>query len=272
MIIDRSKVIDTFKAYTSHYDDQNEKVRLKIEHTYRVSELCEKIAQSLNLSPEDVNIAWLLGMLHDVGRFEQLRLYNTYLDAQSIDHAMYGADILFGSENHSTDHHNVAAHDRGLIRTYIDSDVEDALLEAAIRYHSLYRLPENLDSRTKTFCQILRDADKIDILKVNVDYSLEEVLDLKSAKIKTETVSEDVMNAFFEGHAVLHSLKKTSADHIVGYISLFFELVYPESRRITISQGYIDQLLTYPSDNPKTREQFELLRQKIDSFNQEHRS
>ena len=73
MKIDREHVKNTFRKYTNAYDSTNVKVKLKIEHTYRVAELCERIALSENLPIEEVELAWLLGMLHDVGRFEQVR-------------------------------------------------------------------------------------------------------------------------------------------------------------------------------------------------------
>ena len=34
-------------------------------------------------------------MLHDIGRFEQIRRFGTFNDAQSVDHAEFGADLLF---------------------------------------------------------------------------------------------------------------------------------------------------------------------------------
>ncbi len=45
---------------------------------------------------EDVDLAWLVGLLLDIGRLEQLKQYGTFLDADSFDHARYGAEILFG--------------------------------------------------------------------------------------------------------------------------------------------------------------------------------
>lgn len=76
--IDKLKVQHAFAAYTRQYDTDNGKVQLKITHTYRVAALCEQIARSLSLCDEDVQLAWLMGMLHDIGRFEQLRRYGTF--------------------------------------------------------------------------------------------------------------------------------------------------------------------------------------------------
>lgn len=57
--------------------------------------LCEKIADSLGMAEDERDLAWFTGLLHDVGRFEQLRNYGTFIDAESIDHAMYGAQNSF---------------------------------------------------------------------------------------------------------------------------------------------------------------------------------
>ena len=96
MKINREKALAAFKEYTDRYDSSRDMIRLKIEHTYRVCGLCQQIARSLELPEEEVDIAWLTGLLHDVGRFEQQRVYGTFIDADSIDHAKYGARILFG--------------------------------------------------------------------------------------------------------------------------------------------------------------------------------
>lgn len=251
MRIDRKKVIQVFDAYVQNYNSQDEKVRLKIEHTYRVSELCECIADSLKLKKEDIDLSWLLGILHDVGRFEQLKNYGTFIDAKSIDHAGYGAEILF---------------DQGRIRDYIEDDAEDELLRTAVAWHSAYRLPEELDDRTKMFCQILRDADKIDILKVNVDFPLEEIYNVTTEELRNCQVSKKVMEAFKEGHAVLRSLKKTPVDNVVGHISLVYELVYPKSLELVREQGYIKKLMDFKSDDPKTEKQFEEIRRTMNKY------
>ena len=152
MTIHKASAKQTFLDYASHYNLDDPKIRLKVEHTLSVCDLCVRIADSLSLTPEDTDLAWMMGLLHDIGRFEQVRQYNTFRDSESVNHAQFGADLLFKNE---------------LIREYLKEDSFDSLLEKAIRNHNEYRLPEYLSEREKTFCQVLRDADKIDILRVN---------------------------------------------------------------------------------------------------------
>lgn len=248
MYIDEKRILDVFKRYTDAYDGSNIKIKLKVEHTYRVAGLCREIAVSEGLGLEDAALAWLMGMLHDIGRFEQIKRYNTFSDAASVDHAMLGADILFKE---------------GKIRDYIDDDMEDKLIEAAIRQHSLYRIDENLSERTKVFCNILRDADKIDILKVFSETSMEEVYGATHEEIYTSEVSPEVMASFFEHHATLRSLKKTTIDFLVANISLVYELVFSGSKKILRERGYLDKLLDFKSENDKTNSQIDSIREEL---------
>lgn len=286
MKINREHIKKTFQEYTDRYDSANPKIKLKIDHTYRVADLCEQIAQSLELSAAEVDLAWLSGMLHDVGRFEQLRRYNTFSDAQSIDHARFAVELLY---------------DEGLIADYVpeisttelvadartwrsmgganesptaqseDMPLSDILqtLRIAIGEHSAYRIQKGLDERTRMFCQILRDADKVDIFRVICDTPMEEVYGFQTKDILRSAITPEVMQAFYEHHAVLRKLKKCPADYIVAHGSLTFELVYPESLRIAKEQGYLKQMMSFQSENPDTAEMFEDLRKDLNGYLEE---
>lgn len=257
MKIDREVALNAFKEYINHYDIKKEMMWLKVEHTYKVCELCEKIALSLKLSKEEVDLAWLVGLLHDIGRFEQQKIYGTFIDADSIDHAKYGEELLFG---------NSIAGNSISIRDFVKDTAEDKVIRMAVGVHSSYRIPEGLDERTAMFCHILRDADKIDILRANVEYSLEEIYNETTERLYSGQVTPEVLENFDKETAVLRSLKKETVDHIVGHISLVFELVYPISVQIVKEQGYLDKLMNFESWNPVTREQFGHIREKMGQY------
>lgn len=251
MKIDRQAAMQVFGAYVKNYDCRDEKIRLKIEHTYKVALLCEQIAESEGLSTSGVDLAWLIGLLHDIGRFEQLRRYGTFIDAESIDHAELGADILFR---------------QGKIREFVADSSCDGLIECAVRYHSLYRLPEGLDEREMMFCDIIRDADKVDILRVNVEFAPEDIYNVSSEILRNDEVTPEVMQSFFEEHATLRSLKKTAVDHLAGHISLIYELVYHYSVKVMAEQGFLEKMLDFKSENPHTREQFKTIAERINVY------
>ena len=94
--IDRDRARAAFKSYTDAYDATNPRIALKIEHTYHVAETCDAVAREQDWSSEDIDLAWLCGLLHDMGRFEQLRRWDTFKDAESMSHAVLGIEVLFG--------------------------------------------------------------------------------------------------------------------------------------------------------------------------------
>ena len=224
-VINRKNVINAFAEYVRNYDPSDEKIKLKIDHTYRVAGLCQRIAESLGLSEPDVDIAWLLGMLHDIGRFEQIRCFGTFNDVQSVDHAEFGADLLFKE---------------GLIRKFAEGYYEECelarsgneeaeqiiknnehhnkdtgLIEMAIRQHNKYRVKEDLTERQRMFCDILRDADKVDIFKVNADIPMEIIYDVTTEELKNGIITKEVLESFYKKETVLKSVRRSAVDHIV---------------------------------------------------------
>ena len=275
-VINRKNVINAFAEYVRNYDPSDEKIKLKIDHTYRVAGLCQRIAESLGLSEPDVDIAWLLGMLHDIGRFEQIRRFGTFNDVQSVDHAEFGADLLFKE---------------GLIRKFAEGYYEECelarsgneeaeqiiknnehhnkdtgLLEMAIRQHNKYRVKEDLTERQRMFCDILRDADKVDIFKVNADIPMEIIYDVTTEELKNGVITKEVLESFYKKETVLKSVRRSAVDHIVGHISLLFELVYKESYRQAKEHGYVYKLLDFKSDVPEVNAEFGDMRKYVDEF------
>ena len=252
MNIDRKRVREVFASYTRKYDVSDPKIALKIAHTYRVADNCEQIAKSIGLSEEEVEFAWLSGMLHDVGRFEQVKRYNTFIDSESVDHAEFGADLLFGEER--------------LIDGYISDRSQDAMMETVIRQHNKYRIDEKVGGITLVFCNILRDADKVDILRVNVETPMEEIYNVSEDELFSSGVSEKVMEQVEMHVAVNRDVMNSPAEHLIGHIALAFELVYPKSWELAKEQGYLNKMYEFPSNNPETLRAVAKTRRELEKF------
>lgn len=275
-VINRKNVINAFAEYVRNYDPSDEKIKLKIDHTYRVAGLCQRIAESLGLSEPDVDIAWLLGMLHDIGRFEQIRRFGTFNDAQSVDHAEFGADLLFKeglirkfAEGYYEECELARSGDEEaeqIIKNNEHHNKDTGLLELAIRQHNKYRIKEDLTERQRMFCDILRDADKVDIFKVNADIPMEIIYDVTTEELKNGIITKEVLESFYKKETVLKSVRRSAVDHIVGHISLLFELVYKESYRQAKEQGYVYKLLDFKSDVPEVNAEFDDMRKYVDEF------
>ena len=242
---------DTFLQYAAGYDLTDVKIRLKVDHTLRVAALCRQIAESIGLEPEGAGLAWMSGLLHDIGRFEQVRIYHTFRDSLSVNHAQFSADLLFKE---------------GMIRDYIEDPGYDSLLETAIRLHNVYRLPDTLSERERTFCNILRDADKIDILRVNRETPMTEIYDLSEEAFLTSEISGPVLEDILSHRDVNRANSRTGIDFLMGHIAFVFGLVFPVSIDIVKKQGYLDQMLAFESRNERTREQMERVRLEVRNY------
>ena len=244
-----------FDAYVAPYDAGNARIRLKVQHTYRVAELARRVAQSAGMPRPDVELAWLLGLLHDVGRFEQVRRWDTFSDSASVSHAALGVRVLFGEGAHPelADAGNEGR--IGILRDFVADASEDALIRTAVETHSDFRLPQGLDARTRALCDVLRDADKVDILRAVSEEPMEAIFGVTGAQMRASRISEAPARAFAERRCVRRDERSQPADVLVGFACFAFELVYPESRRAMLEQGYVFALLNQPFDDPATAAQ-----------------
>lgn len=248
----REHIKTEFKKYAQRYDLEDVKIKLKYEHTYYVAANCERIAKSLDLPEADVDLAWTLGMFHDIGRFEQLRRFHTFKDKESINHAALSADILFVD---------------GLVDTFLtDNKSELQLMERAVRFHNLYRLPDYLSERERMFANILRDADKADILRVNCETPRTEIYDLPEEAFTNSEMSDEIYEAMISHGEINRQYSRTGIDYIMGHIGFVYGLVFEESKKIVKEQGYLAKLLAFESQNPTTQARIEQIREVVEKY------
>lgn len=262
-MVNRELIKEQFNNYVKDYDATNPKIALKIAHTFRVASISERIMKTLFdaqnedskaeklLSSEDIDTAWVIGMLHDIARFEQVRRYNTFEDAKSVNHAEFGVKLLF--------------EDNLIERFKVDENLYD-VIDVAIRNHNRYRIEEGLSEKELVFSKVIRDADKIDILRVNYETPMAEIYNTTEDVLKNDAISDGVYNAFFEETAINHSLKRTCIDRLIGHISLVYELEYQISYEILKESGHLDKLMSFESNNLETRERLKSIREYMNKF------
>lgn len=226
-MIDLKKAEQALNEYVSHYDDEDAKIVLKKQHIKRVRQEAKEIAQYLKLGEEDTKLAELIGLLHDVGRFEQIKRYHTFSDRNSVDHADLGLEILFQD---------------GYIHKFIQDDQYDSIVYKAIHNHNKYRIEEGLTQQELLQSKIIRDADKIDILKLKVAEPLETFFNKE--EMEHESISEEVYQQFLKCQTINRDIVKTAMDMWVVDIAFIFDLYYPISLKKIKENGYIHDLIT----------------------------
>lgn len=151
-MIDLEKARLAFEEYLEQFCREDEKIRLKIVHTKGVVRCAAKICDGMGLSREDCDLAQLIALLHDIGRFEQVRRFDSF-EPSVMNHAAYGTELLFGS--------------RQMIRRFVKENTWDEMICQAIGRHSDYSVGEGLSSRELLHACLIRDADKLDNCRVS---------------------------------------------------------------------------------------------------------
>ncbi len=239
-------ILKEFESFLSNYDLKDSKAQLKKEHTFYVANNCEWIARKLNLSEEETFIAWLLGILHDIGRFEQLKQYQTFHDRISCNHAFLSADLL--EKNFFT----------------LPDKWKD-LIEFCVRWHSAYELPD-CDDYTRKMAKILRDADKIDIIRVNVQSSFEDIYGMPEEEFYHSQISEEVWQDLMKHQTVYQAHRKTAIDYRLSHIAFVYGLEYKESIHLLKEQGYLEQMLDFKSQIDQVNQQWKEIKDAITKY------
>lgn len=224
-MVDIDKAKEVFYEYVKNFDSENEKVAMKIQHTMRVIDLSEQIAAHLNLSKEDIELAKLIALLHDIGRFEQVAKYNSFKDFKTEDHAELGVKILF------TDN---------FIRKFIQDDKYDNLIKIAILNHNKYSIQNGLNEKELLHCKIIRDADKIDILNSMCLRKIKDIFDVDIEELCKSKISDSVYEDFLNLKQVKYSKEVTKLDFWVGTIAFIFDINYTFSMKYIKEKNYVN--------------------------------
>ena len=181
-------IFKEFDKYAEGFDHNIDGVNLKYYHTLRVVDIAKKIAKSIDLNKEDTELAMKCALLHDIARFKQITEYNTFIDRDSFDHGDMGETIL---------------RENDYISKYESNKYNQELILATVRNHNKFKIEDNLDDKTILFCNIVRDADKVDILNHQSKFEIDGIYDIdkkiyesfkKHELIKNEYVINKVVN------------------------------------------------------------------------------
>ena len=125
-------IVEKFKEYVDSFNSKDKEVTQRYKHSIDVMELMGELAYRLGLSDEEIKLARLIGLLHDIGRFVQWDKFKTFKDKDSIDHADASCNYLF-KEGH--------------IRDYIEDSNYDSIIEKAISNHNKFEINNNLSNK-----------------------------------------------------------------------------------------------------------------------------
>lgn len=231
-MLDTEKCKNRFLEYVNEFDKSNELIYLKIFHTIGVAEYSKEIAISLGLNEEQVNLAYIIGILHDIGRFRQIVETGTYSDRGGVNHTEMGLKILF---------------EENMIVEFLDTREYDEIIKLSIGNHSLFKIEDGLNDETLVFAKIIRDADKLDIFRVFTNTDPVK-LGMDSGYKDTDEYTEEVLDAYYNGKQLDRSHLRYLFDWYINMIAFVFDLYYKKSFEVLKREEYLDKIFKSMSD------------------------
>ena len=234
MSINLEKAKEEFIKYTQNYDLKNEHIKGKQLHSLRVMEISKQIAERMGLQQKEIDLATLIGLLHDIARFEQFTQFKTYKDLQSFDHGDVGAEILNND-----------------IRKYVDTKEYDEIIIKAVKNHNKFKIEEGLNEKEELFAKMVRDADKIDIFYESVEMFWKG----REQEVNNSVISQEVIYQIENFSQTKRKLNETPIDNIMRVIAFIFDMNYKVSFKILKEENYINKILDrYDLKNQYTKQ------------------
>ncbi len=213
----------------------------KYYHSYRVMDNMVVLAKSMNLPTCDIELAKCIGLLHDIGRFEQHTRFKSF-DDSNFDHGKYGEEIL--KEKDALKHFDIKKTDYEVVYK-------------AIRNHNKYQIEPNLTKRELLFTKMIRDADKLDIIYAIGNSEIKSVIHEDDTKIR-----DKIKKQFFDNKQVIIDEKETKSENIVVMFSFiydfnfntsfiilkhkkYYQKIYQRLRHKELFKPYIEHIINY---------------------------
>lgn len=249
-----------FSSYVQNFKHGNqatvENTILKENHSIRVASEILHIGKSLELNPDELNpeglkpdelhLAEITALLHDIGRFEQYARFKTFVDGKSVNHALLGIEIL--TENK--------------VLNALDEPIKNLILRI-IAYHNRASLPDDETETCLFFSKLLRDADKLDIYRVVTGYyrqkSSQRNAALELDLPDTPEFSDNIIENLKSHQIVNIKHVKTLNDFKLLQAGWVFDINFDATFAAVRSRRYLDMIFETLPDSEKIQELFKLI-------------
>ncbi len=220
------------KSFYSDDAEVQQGILIKEKHTGYVTANCVELAKFLKLSTHDAQLAEIIGLFHDVGRFRQYSVYKTFNDADSEDHADLGIKVIdeldFFKELSAPDYD---------------------LVKFAIQNHNKKTVAPTNDERKILFAKLIRDADKLDIYRVLEPFLAQENADKMPQFIKTGSklvadISPDFVENFVTGEQADYRKIRTNGDRKIVRLMWLYDVNFSWTMQKIVERGYIEKIVS----------------------------
>lgn len=225
-----NKIRTWYDAYVSEFSSEDSEIQINIdlikEHASRVLENVQELGTSINLDESNLLLLEISALLHDIGRFEQLVKHGTYADNDESNHIQIGLEVI--KEHEILD---------------ILVEKEKQLILDCVEMHDISVLPKIEDEQFLSLIHLLRDADRIDVLRVVSEYYTHKKIypnrhldmELKDMPGISKKISKAIMD---EKIAKRDDVKNVN-DLKLSQMSWVFDMNFKRSSKMISEKGYI---------------------------------
>ncbi len=236
---------------------------VKREHTLLVLENARLILAGLPVPPRLAHLGLLAALFHDIGRFPQYQQYGTFRDPDSVNHGLMGSRTLAPQPRGAGLLDSLPFRERSLVR-------------GVVALHNRRFLPRKLPPVLRFLTRVVRDADKLDVMRVMVEHfdtkNENPVLTLR-VKTDPEIFSRAVYDDVMTGGRGDYRKLRWSNDFKLMLIGWVHDFNFASSRRLLLERGLFDRMLeqlptSYPFEQLK-RQVLRLLAEDLQRKDQE---
>jgi len=243
-----------FENYTKRFPSKDAEVeanlRYKREHSLRVRDYMLTLGRDLQLDTNQMFLSEVIGLFHDVGRFEQYVKYHTFKDHRSEDHAKLGLSVL----------------EREQIFTDRMSEKEKEIILTAISNHNQRVIQENVSGSTLLFCKLIRDADKLDIFEQIINFyenPSETPHFAVAGNHKDVRYSPEIIEGILSGKQISYTRVKTLVDSKLIRLSWLLDLTFPTALKIAKREKFLERLKAFIPVTVDTQKVFQYIEEQI---------
>ena len=238
---------DFTKSFYSSNEEDQRNIMLKVEHTRNVRKNILQIAKELSLTQEQMRLAETVALFHDIGRFPQYAQFKTFRDAVSLSHGRLGMKTL---------------KKEGLLDRL--PKYERELILKVVNFHGAFSIPTTFDEDTVFFLKMVRDADKVDIFRVFLEYYDSPPEEKASATAfgvpDTPEYSKIMLANLCNREVASYSNIRTENDFKMMKLSWVYAIYFDEAIRLLQDRGLVEKLINKLPQTDEIKKATEVLR------------
>ncbi len=232
---DMDRHFHRFAAYTESFytgeANHDFHLDLKAEHSRNVFSHACALARAERVFIADSTLArasLLAARYHDVGRFPQHHRFGTFRDPVSVNHARLSA--------HEVKRTGFLDQEKSRVRR---------LALAGIVMHNRFSLPLEMNDDALAVVRAVRDADKLDIMRIMAEYLtapgvVDSVIALNT--VDSPEAAPAILEAVMAGRLGSYADTVTTTDFKLLVCGWLYDLNYAWSRRAAAAQGHLAAL------------------------------